>query len=143
MLAKVSISAEDCLGGGSRLQEVMDEFGFAIVTGVLSESELARARQQFNADLSEIRDGDARAGLHPSVSEALRRTAAAEDLASCWPPGTKLGNINGFAGEHGIAHGRFAWEARLNPKLRVRTHVLITRAPHPVSYVRTRTETHT
>ena len=77
-----------------RLRGVVDDFGFAVVTGVLSDAQCADMEHLFGQDLAEILDGEgiaAAAGGSGSLAEAIKATAVpAAELVKVWPRGTKV-----------------------------------------------------
>lgn len=144
-VAAVSVRYADM---ASRLRAVLDEHGVAIIPDMLPPEEVARIEALWSADLREVLDDPEGAlaaarsaaaeeaaataagrategtGRFAHLAEALERSIAAaaadgksDNLARVWPPGTELG-ASGFALDVGLPHGRAAWAARLQPRLK-------------------------
>jgi hypothetical protein len=100
--------------GAQALLDVMDTFGFAVVTNVLSAEQVAVAESLFDDDLYSI------VGL-PDDEKRKRPCFAhnsAESIARRWPDKYSLGRYNpSFASDFGIPHGRCAWYCRTNPEV--------------------------
>jgi len=108
-----------CLGAEDGLLRTLEEMGAAIVTGVLSAEEAAAFERLLAEDLAELVDGAAAERAGGPVLEAW--LSAKERGVLGWPAASlmMLGGMGGaFLQRHGLPHGRFAWAARLHPKVR-------------------------
>ena len=113
----------------ARLSGVLAEHGVAIVPDVASPEDCAALEALFSQDLYSALDNPAAAlrtaeeagPEHESLVQALREVMAAgpDHAAQVWPPGTPLGRRGaGGASTRGLPQGRFAWAARLHPRVR-------------------------
>lgn len=99
-----------------KLRGVLEKYGTAIVTGVASPEECKTLETKFVADLAELIDMPTAEKAGFWGGEAAR--AAAED-AKHWPVQSLslLGPMERCQ-SRGLPHGRFAWAARLLPRVR-------------------------
>lgn len=122
MLEKVSVDfARLGQEGGERLRGIMEEYGMAVVKGVVAPKELKELECLFGEDLASVIDTDALLSACPSSAafvEQLRSSLAKGGesdifslLPEVWPTGTKVGN-RAFAMGFGIPQGQFAWGCR-------------------------------
>lgn len=101
----------------SRLEEVMAKMGVAIVRGVLGPEDAAELESALKEDLEELVDADAMDRADASVQTAWQR--ACQEGLQAWPAAT-LADVGarGRFQDRGLPHGRFAWRARVHPKVR-------------------------
>lgn len=101
----------------ARLPSLMEAQGTAIVTGVLEAEDIRQLEAALREDLEELVDIDALAAAGPSVKAAWRRTC--EEGLHSWPAAS-LADVGarGRFQDHGLPHGRFAWQARTNERVR-------------------------
>lgn len=99
-----------------RLQAVIDEYGAAIVTNVLSAEDIKQLEAKLNEDLAELVDVEAITHADGSVASAWD---AAKKGVLHWPAAA-LADVGarGRFQDRGLPHGRFAWAARLHPNVR-------------------------
>lgn len=99
-----------------RLRSVLAEHGVAIVTDVASPGECNALETSFAQDLAELVDASAANAAGTDIAAASQ--AALEDVKK-WPLASLqlLGPMERCQGR-GLAHGRFAWGARLLPRVR-------------------------
>ena len=102
---------------GARLGDVLAKHGTAIVADVLSQTDVADLERVLQLDLEELVDGDAVAAADASVQAAWQR--ACDEGVAGWPAAS-LADVGGRGRfqDRGMPHGRFAWGARLHPKVR-------------------------
>ncbi|CUF92249.1 Hypothetical protein, putative [Bodo saltans] len=107
-VAAPSLHTED---GAKAFLAVMDTFGFAVVTDVLTKEQVAVAESLFDDDLRSIVDlPDAEKNTKPCF---LPNTG--ESVARRWSDKHPLGRYNpSFASDYGVPHGRCAWYCRTN-----------------------------
>jgi len=112
-VAAITVSFEDIEG---LLLSVLETHGSAVVTGVASEEDCQQLQAMFCEDLQEVFDGEALKVANADVASAAARVV--RDPRS-WPMASMegLGKMNRCQ-LRGLPHGRFAWAARLNPRLR-------------------------
>lgn len=112
-VAVITVPFEDI---EARLALVLATHGCAVVTGVANVEECQQLEAMFCQDLQEIVDGDA---LKKADADVERAAAAVVKDPRLWPQASMqgLGNMNRCQ-LRGLPHGRFAWAARLNPRLR-------------------------
>lgn len=105
-----------CSEVGTMLRPILERFGAAIVTDVLSKSECEEFERLFVSDLQGLIDNDAMRKADSEMTEVARR--ASEEVHSL-PLATAecLGAINRCQ-LRGLPHGRFAWAGRLHPNVR-------------------------
>lgn len=119
LLQKVTIHADSLqsVAGGEMLAEVMEEFGFAVVSGVLGEDQIAEAERLFDEDLFSIVDLPE---AEKKKQTCFQLTKSGKSYAKRWPSSEfPLGReIPAFASDYGIPQGRCAWYCRLNPQVR-------------------------
>ena len=99
----------------AHLQEVMYEYGFALVSNVFSPEEVAAAEKLFDEDLRSIIDIPAeKFKFHPIAGRAK-----ASSLAHVWPIAkAPVGRTNPlFASDFGLPQGKCAWYARTHDKV--------------------------
>lgn len=112
-----------------RLAQVLAEHGVAVVPDVASPEDCAAFETLFSEDLystlelpeAALRTAELAGPESESLARALREVIAAgpENAARVWPSGTPLGRRGaGGASARGLPHGRFAWTARLHPRVR-------------------------
>jgi len=98
----------------SRLPNVMEEYGFAIVTGVIpSEAELKELEMDFKADLRDLVDEEALKTAPEPVRRAFYRFL--QEGPAAFPLKTVVSYLTqaaGFVLERCLGHGRFAWRVR-------------------------------
>lgn len=103
-----------------KLKPLLAEHGVAIVTDLLSPDECQGLQRLLGQDLREALDLESIEGQQhePAVQEVIQMVKSADDLElpRVWPHGTGLGGA--LVTRCGLAHGRFAWAARLNPRVR-------------------------
>jgi len=106
----------------TRLSSVLARHGAAVVTGVANEEDCGQLEAMFSEDLQELIDREALEKANAAVAAAAD-TVARDPRA--WPAASMkgLGNINRCQ-LRGLPHGRFAWAARLNPRVRRTYEVL-------------------
>jgi hypothetical protein len=94
--------------GPQSLRKILDEFGFAIVSGVVEEAKLLEYEKLWAEDLLSILDPSSnKAAMAEIVPDPIRR----------WPMKTaSLGTK--FASEFGLPQGRLAWAVRTCPEVR-------------------------
>jgi len=100
----------------ARLQRTLEEYGVAIVAGVLTPAECVNMEQLFSADLQELFDENAikRAGgaVQKTAGRAMTDVGSLPRAsAECLGPMERLR-------DHGLPHGRLAWAGRLHPGVR-------------------------
>lgn len=111
---EVAVPVHDAAGG--RLGRVLDEHGFAVVTG-LARGELQELENLFRADLAEI------AGAQPPGAAEGNAQASVLCPEPCspseFPPkcAAMLTTAAGFSTSLCLSHGRFAWAVRRNPEV--------------------------
>eukprot|EP00670_Eutreptiella_braarudii_P012130 CAMPEP_0174341952 /NCGR_PEP_ID=MMETSP0810-20121108/25804_1 /TAXON_ID=73025 ORGANISM="Eutreptiella gymnastica-like, Strain CCMP1594" /NCGR_SAMPLE_ID=MMETSP0810 /ASSEMBLY_ACC=CAM_ASM_000659 /LENGTH=468 /DNA_ID=CAMNT_0015463859 /DNA_START=18 /DNA_END=1426 /DNA_ORIENTATION=+ len=103
---------------GARLGDVLAKHGTAIVADVLSQTDVADLERVLQLDLEELVDGDAVAAAADASVQAAWQRACDEGVAG-WPAAS-LADVGGRGRfqDRGMPHGRFAWGARLHPKVR-------------------------
>eukprot|EP00455_Lapot_gusevi_P002485 TRINITY_DN1099_c0_g4_i2.p1 TRINITY_DN1099_c0_g4~~TRINITY_DN1099_c0_g4_i2.p1 ORF type:complete len:417 (+),score=117.61 TRINITY_DN1099_c0_g4_i2:94-1344(+) len=107
----------------NNLAAVLEEHGVAIVPDILSEAECNHLSGLFGEDLLDVVNKEACAALlefpNNNLSDAIDKvlTSTPQTIPQVWPVGSPLGK-KGFASNHGFPHGRFAWAARLNSRVR-------------------------
>lgn len=101
---------------GSKLRQVLDKYGTAIVTDVASPEECKALELKFVADLGDLVDLNA---AKTAGAAALQSACAAGSDAKQWPL-SSLGLLGPMerCQSRGLPQGRFAWAARLLPKVR-------------------------
>lgn len=100
----------------AKLTDVLDRYGAAIVTGVLSEEECQEYEKLFTEDLSELVDMDE---VQSSSAEVQAAAAAALKDVHQWPTASvPLLGMKERCQHRGLPHGRFAWAGRLNRNVR-------------------------
>jgi len=100
----------------ARLRQVLDRYGAAIVTDVLSPQERERFEALFAADLSDLLDLEAaKAADEDGLKVATHAVANLRE----WPLASAelLGQLERCQ-LRGLPHGRFAWAGRLHPRVR-------------------------
>lgn len=121
MLAEVSVPAPSLESeeGAKALVDVMEAFGFAVITNVLSEEEVATAESLFDDDLFSIVDlPEAEKRKLPN----FEKRAGSKSFAKRWPSENSkcaLGRANpAFASDYGLPQGRCAWYCRTNARVK-------------------------
>jgi len=111
--ASMTVAFEDA---ATKLREVMERHGAAIVTGVASPEDCSRLEKEFVADLDELIDQQVAEKCGLWAVEAASH--AARD-AKIWPLASLpfLGPMERCP-RRGLPQGRFAWAARLHPRVR-------------------------
>lgn len=106
-----------------RLRTVLQSYGAAIVTDVASEGDRADLKRRFADDLAELVDLEAARAVGGAVGGAAERTAAKDWMA--WPLASlsQLGPME-RSQNRGLPHGRFAWAARLLPRVKQTYEIL-------------------
>lgn len=123
LLQKVTFSALALSSEDSKppntLPSILEEYGFAVVTDVLSAADIAHAEALFDADLSSIVDLPDKAKAHHPLFSATSSDDS-RSIAARWPlQKFPLGAaVPAFASDYGIPHGRCAWFVRQHPNLR-------------------------
>ena len=98
---------------GRELLACLRDHGVCVVTSTVPAEELSSLEDAFSNDLRELIDRESLGD--PAVASA----ADAVDERGCraWPGASAIGQ-KGFAAQHGLPHGRFAWAARSHPRVR-------------------------
>jgi hypothetical protein len=117
LLGSVSVTADSLHNedGAKAFMEVMDTYGFAVVTDVLTADQASIAESLFDDDLFSIVD--------LPDAEKRKQTCFQGDsplpFAKRWDSGLfPLGRYNtAFASDYGIPQGRCAWYCRMNPEV--------------------------
>lgn len=93
-----------------KVKSTFEEYGVCVVTNVLTGEECEVLEELWHDDLLQL--------LRGNKSQASEVPAVSKDLRA-WPKhwDNHLG-MKGTASKHGLAHGSFAWAARLHPKVR-------------------------
>mmetsp|Transcript_130425 Transcript_130425/g.260216 ORF Transcript_130425/g.260216 Transcript_130425/m.260216 type:complete len:454 (-) Transcript_130425:121-1482(-) len=114
-VAAVSISYEEIENGG--LQSLLAKQGVAVVQGVLAADEICELEKSLWQDLEELVDSHALASADLSVQTAWQRVR--KDGLHNWPAAS-LADIGGRGRfqDHGMPHGRFAWNCRTHPRVK-------------------------
>lgn len=103
----------------ARLRGVLEEHGFAVVTGVIkSARELHELEEDFKADLMELVDLDGLSEAPDGVRGAFDRFAREGPYS--FPLATALGHLTqaaGFVLRRCLSHGRLAWRVRRHPRV--------------------------
>ena len=99
---------------GERVRQLLDEFGFVIVTGVFSPADISNAEKLFADDLRSIIDLP-----QEKLEKSLVASIAADPLQR-WPlREAPLGRIEpSFASDFGLPQGKFAWFVRQHQNVR-------------------------
>ena len=97
------------------LVNALRQFGFAIVTGILSDAEVTAAESLFSRDLRSIVN-------LPDDSFAATVLGKSANIARDWPAtedgAFRLGQkVAGFASDYGLPHGQCAWFCRQHPRV--------------------------
>eukprot|EP00808_Paulinella_micropora_P003641 g80244.t1 len=95
---------------GNSLQRVLDTWGFAVVTGVISPSECQELERLFEADLRD-------AALLLNGVYNREKVKSTDKVLFAWPQDQSLAN-GIFATNLGLPQGRFAWRVRQNERIR-------------------------
>ena len=117
-LAAVSVSFENIATVG----EILDEFGFAVITGVCSPEEIVHFEKLWGKDLAEVLPTSGIDESDLQLKQSLERifdctrSDREEDICKIWPTSSSLGKP--FITDYGLPHGKLAWSVRLNPKVR-------------------------
>lgn len=103
----------------ARLQTVLDAHGVAVVSDVVSAEECQLLEALFCQDLRNVLDD---AALQAAGAEVQTAAMAALEDPRCWPEAS-MDALGDKGSSHrcqlrGLPHGRFAWEARLQPRVR-------------------------
>lgn len=96
--------------GGAQLGHVMEKFGFAVVSDVLSAAELASVERMWADDLRSIID------LTRSTDQEKVKMLK-DDPVHRWPTG-KLALGAKFASDWGLPQGKAAWHCRGHPRVK-------------------------
>jgi hypothetical protein len=119
LLASVSVASPelDTEAGAQALVDVMDTFGFAVITDVLNEDETAVAEALFDEDLFSIVDLPDEEKMKQTCFE---RKSGGKSYAKRWPSDMfPLGRANpAFASDYGLPQGKCAWKCRTNQRVR-------------------------
>lgn len=116
-VAAVTLAFEELTS--DMLVKVLDEKGMAIITGVLDSNEVVEFESFLTEDLTELIDAEQMENA-PDVARGAFRQATGQGVRG-WPAVSlmQLGGMGGaFLQKHGLPHGRFAWNARLHPRVR-------------------------
>jgi len=100
----------------SKLRATLEANGVAVVMDVASADDISRLERLFAEDLGELVDANA---TQAAGEVFVAAAAAASADARQWPlPSVKLLGPMERCQSRGLPHGRFAWEARLLPRVR-------------------------
>lgn len=115
-VASITVAHDDF----EALREIMDRHGTAVVTGVASPAECAELEQEFSEDLRELVDQAAAKRAGNSVSRAASTCVADPHVFPIASVGLLAADARGNerCSGRGLPHGRFAWHARLLPRVR-------------------------
>lgn len=96
-----------------RLPAVLEEYGVAIVAGVISEPDLTALEKAFSADIMELVDStQVELTSDPVVSAACHQLREGGVHACPLQTGLALGKGNGFLLDRCLPHGSMAWAVR-------------------------------
>mmetsp|Transcript_74216 Transcript_74216/g.197940 ORF Transcript_74216/g.197940 Transcript_74216/m.197940 type:complete len:143 (+) Transcript_74216:31-459(+) len=101
----------------SRLPLVLEELGFAVVTGVVSTEEVAALKQGFTDAVVALVDEEAVQNSGPTVQEVFE-TLKTEGAGSLPRRTARALSRDGFCFRRCLAHSGFAWGVRQNPRVR-------------------------
>ena len=108
-----SLADPDC---ASQLRTILDEFGFAVVTNVLSHQEVVQYEALWAQDMLSIIDmPKAKQTCPPKLLAAVQH-----DPINNWPTDeVPLGRSKGaFASDYCLPHGKCPWAVRAHPNVR-------------------------
>jgi ectoine hydroxylase-related dioxygenase (phytanoyl-CoA dioxygenase family) len=109
LCAATTIDVADC---PRKLRGIMDEFGFCVISNVLSAQDVAACRQLFCEDLRAIVALNDEAFTNTPLARAM--VTSGKDIAGAWQhPTHATGRMNpSFASDYGLAQGKGAWFCR-------------------------------
>ena len=91
--------------------EILNDYGFVIVTGILQEEEQTQAERLIYQDLLNAIDTEQ---LTPEMKKLVRNIKMGKKP---WPKSSIPGLVSkGFLSRKGLPQGQFAWTLRTNPK---------------------------
>lgn len=99
------------------LRKVLDEYGMAIVTNVISAEEVSAFEQYFTNDLLQLIDQDKVSSAPQLIQDAYSEFEAKGARALPLATASKITAGAGFALDRCLPHGTFAWAARTHPNV--------------------------
>ena len=100
-----------------RIEEILDEYGFVIINGILDNNEIKLAKDLLLSDL--LRTIDFNKLNEMEEKENLLKTIKEIKRKKIFPQQSLPGLTGkGFLSTHGLPHGEFAWNLRMNSKCR-------------------------
>merc|ERR1711918_161270 len=96
----------------TNIKSILNKWGFVIVNNILSEEEQKESQNKLYEDLLDSVDNE-----KIKNEEIKKLVKDFKESKLNWPKSSTPGLISrGFLSYHGLPHGKFAWNLRLNEK---------------------------
>lgn len=97
-----------------KLKEIMDTFGFVVITGILDNDECTNAEKLLYEDFLECIDESV--NVNSQLQQSIDKV---KNSTEHWPQASIPGiPKKGFMSTNGFPQGKFAWTMRTNPKVK-------------------------